>query len=76
MRISSIAGALAGLLLPLTASAQSKDRALAETLFTDAKRLMEAGKLDEACPKFDDSYRAFPGTGTLINAAALLRESG
>jgi hypothetical protein len=62
--------------LPLPAAAQSGDRALAETLFADAKRLMTEGKLDQACPKFDDSYRAFPGTGTLINAAACYESAG
>ncbi len=58
------------------AFAQQTDRTLGETLFTDAKKAMDAGNLAEACPKFDDSYHAYPGTGALLNAAACYEQAG
>ncbi|HVJ15475.1 MAG TPA: hypothetical protein VM686_08540, partial [Polyangiaceae bacterium] len=64
------------LALPAAARAQSNDRTLAEALFSEGKRLQKEGKLDEACPKFDDSYKAFPGTGALFNAANCYEQAG
>ncbi len=62
--------------LAAPAVAQGTDRALAETLFNDAKRLADQGKFDQACPKFDDAYAAYPGTGTLFNAAGCYERAG
>jgi hypothetical protein len=67
---------LASTLLCSIAGAQSGDRALAETLFDDAKRLQGQGKLDDACPKYDDSFKAYPGTGTLLASAACYEQAG
>ena len=64
-----LVGALAVVLIPERAAAQPTpaDQAAAEVLFNEGQRLVEAGKLDEACPKFLESHRLDPAAGTLLN---------
>lgn len=66
-------GALALALLVLTASpALAQDpnaRIAAEGLFTEGRRLMAAGKVEEACAKFEESQRVDPALGTMLNLA-------
>jgi hypothetical protein len=73
-RASSLALAL--LLVQGTARAQTGDAALAETLFRDAKALMQSGNFREACPKLAESERLDPGTGTHLALAVCHEKEG
>ena len=59
--------ALAWALAPMAAWAD--DAALAQELFDEGHRLMEAGDYDNACPKFKGSHEAEPSVGALLNLA-------
>lgn len=56
--------------------AASADPGAAEALFQQARALMDAGKPDQACPKFADSYKLDPAPGTLLNIAECSRIAG
>jgi hypothetical protein len=57
------------------AHAQSNS-AIAEQLFLDGQKLMDAGKVPEACQKFSDSQRLDPALGTLMHLAACNEKAG
>jgi hypothetical protein len=51
------------------AEPSAADKTLAQSLFDDGRKLMDAGKVSEACPRFADSERLDPGGGTVLNLA-------
>lgn len=50
-------------------SAHASQKAAAESLFQEGKRLMDAGRYEEACPKFEASHKAEPSVGAMLNLA-------
>ena len=61
------AAGLASVTSDARAQARPEDRAAAESLFSDARRLMQAGDYEQACPKLEASRRLEPGLGTTLN---------
>lgn len=54
---------------PRLAAAQAADPAAADKLFNEGRELLAAHDYAAACPKFEESQRLDPGSGTLINLA-------
>jgi hypothetical protein len=62
---------------PGVARAQSSsDAATARALFTEGRKLLDEGKVEQACPKFQESLRLKPGIGTRFNLADCWEKSG
>ena len=57
-------------------SAQQRDPAAAEVLFREGKKLLNEGKLDQACPKLAESYALDPATGSLLATALCYERAG
>src|SRR3954470_15040871 len=58
------------------AEAAGKNPAAAQALYDDAQAAVAAGKFDDACPKFKESYQLDPGGGTLLNLADCYERQG
>ncbi|HEX7605043.1 MAG TPA: hypothetical protein VF316_25675 [Polyangiaceae bacterium] len=68
---------LCSTLLAATARAEGAgSQAAAQALFDEGRKLMEAGKYADACPKLESSQKLDPGAGTLMNLAACYEKSG
>lgn len=67
-----------GVCSPQLAAAQGagRDPVAAEALFRAARDDMNEGRLDVACPRFEESYRLDPTPGTLFNVAICLEKAG
>jgi hypothetical protein len=61
--------------VPGVARAQG-DKATAEALFAEGRRLMSRGDYATACQKFAASYKLDPGVGTSLNLADCYEKSG
>jgi hypothetical protein len=80
---SSIARTAAAMLLVVTMGRAAhadeptgNEKALAQSLFDEGRRLMDAGRYAEACPRFADSERLDPGGGTVLNLALCYEKLG
>jgi hypothetical protein len=69
MKGMSRLGAVIAAIVALTPGAASADKAAADAAFAEAKRLVAANQLAEACPKFELSYAEDPQLGSLLNVA-------
>jgi len=58
------------------ARADGASAAAAEALFSEGRRLMNAGDFANACPKFADSERLDPSVATLLNLGACYEKAG
>jgi hypothetical protein len=55
---------------------QAADKASAEALFDQGRKLMAAGNSADACPKFEASQKLDPGVGTMLNLADCYEKVG
>lgn len=62
--------------LVVSGAAAADDVLLAETLFQEGKRLLDEGRLEEACPKLRDSLRLDRAGGTAIALAVCHERAG
>jgi hypothetical protein len=60
----------------LARAQNSGDKAAAEALFEEGRKLMTAHEFVAACPKFEASQRLDPGVGTMLNLADCYEKAG
>jgi hypothetical protein len=61
---------------PAGADGGSSNKAAAEALFVEGRRLAGEGKYADACPKFEASQKLDPGLGTVLNLADCYEKIG
>ncbi|MCU0685317.1 MAG: hypothetical protein MUF34_24270 [Polyangiaceae bacterium] len=61
---------------PAAPASESTQRAIAQSLFDEARALMSQNNYVEACPKLRESYRLEPASGTLVNLAVCHEQEG
>lgn len=61
---------------PVARAQSATDKAAAEALFEEGKKLREQKRYSEACPKLADSQRLDPAVGTLLNLGLCYKEAG
>jgi hypothetical protein len=74
MRIAPLV--LVALVSTMAGEAHAGDAATAETLFNEARRLMQEGSYASACPLLEESQRLDPGIGTQFNLADCYEHEG
>lgn len=72
---AALLAAVLGASTPCFAQAAS-DKATAEALFDEGKKLMKEQKFAQACPKFELSQKLDPGVGTLGSLADCYEKAG
>src|SRR3954465_1173150 len=75
LHLATIAAILA-LATGARAEPTEADKAAAETLFVDARKLFQAGRYVEACQSLAESQRLDPGIGTLLNLGRCYEKLG
>jgi hypothetical protein len=76
MRIGAWITSVAMLPRLVQAEPSAGDKATAQALFDQGKQLAAAGKVNEACPKFEESERLDPGIGTQFHLASCYEQAG
>lgn len=70
------AGVTAGAMPARAADPSEGGAAAAESLFQEARKLMDAKRFGEACPKLVASHKLAPAVGTLLNLADCYERGG
>lgn len=64
------------MMMAASGAGRADDAAQAQTLFNEARKLMAAGRVSEACEKFERSQQLGPAPGTLLNLAVCHERQG